>query len=575
MRGAVPCLCLVVTFWVIRYWHSSDFGLYEDDFSHLPAAASMSTGEAVAFAVDPQRILSLQGQGHPLHYAFIYLLTNLGWRAAGLYGPYLVGFLIESLNICLLFWLITRIHGRTLAVLVSLVYVLYSADTTQAYLTYALGLQPSITFFLLAGHAYFSRRPWLAYPLAVLMLFTYETTYAPFFALPLLAPEPRRPRLKEITSHVSILAVILAGASLWRIAVGDDRLTGLGVNDALVTPLLHMLQGPPVSLGTYLYRPIQSLQAMNNEVAMVALLAAAAISIAATRIHLGAPQSLGAVLAQIRADGGTASKVRMAIRTIPPELGRLLRIVVAGYVMLVLAYPLTFTVRAYAISGRDTRVHAAGAIGAAVVVGTLILIILWIGEAAHRRALVITPLAVWLGLLAGYGMVIQSDYIHAWEYQKAFWSELVPLLPDVTDGTVVLIESVGLRDTRQIAANYWSLPVVLEQLYQFPAGWDNPPRVYRMKEDWATKALDDPGMVHVDEYATHAPADTYRTADPANVILIKTAGGTLTRVAEVVSPSGPTINLRPLPRQWAEPPYGRGFLWRYLLAGSSTGPSGG
>jgi hypothetical protein len=575
LRGVLPCLCLVVVFWVVRYWHSSDFGLYEDDYSHLPAAASMSTGEVAAFALGPQRLLSLQGQGHPLHYTFIYVLTNLGWRAGGLNGLYLIGFAVESLNICLLFWLMRRIHGPALAACVSLAYVLYSADTTQAYLTFALGLQPSITFFLLAGHAYFSRRLWLAYPTASLMLLTYETTYTAFFAFPLLAGLPGRRWSKDIASHFSILALILVATSLWRMSVGDDRLSGLGIGDALTTPLLHMLQGPPVSLGTYLYRPIQSLQAMNAEVALVALLASGAFALAAWRLSLGAPSSISVFLTQIRPGDGMARRLRIAIRSVPPELGKLLRIGLAGLITLVLAYPLTFTVRAYAISGRDTRVHAAGAIGAAMLVGTLILIILWIGEAIHRRGLVIAALAVWLGLLAGYGMVLQSDYVHAWEYQKAFWSELVPLLPDVTDGTVVLVEPNGLKDTRQIAANHWSLPIVLEQLYKFPEAWDAPPRVYRMKADWTTKALEVPGVVVVDEYATHAPADTARTANSGNVIRIETSGGRLTRVTEVVSPSGQTVHLRPLPSQWGEPPYEPGFLWRYMVIGSSAEALGG
>ncbi|MCJ7678268.1 MAG: hypothetical protein MUO35_11165 [Anaerolineales bacterium] len=575
MRGAVPCLCLVATFWVVRYWHSSDFGLYEDDYSHLPAAASMSTGEAVAFAIDPQRILTLGGNGHPLHYTFIYLLTNLGWRVAGLHGPYLAGFVVETLNICLLFWLVERIHSRPLAILVALVYVLYSADTTQAYLTLSLGLHPSITLFLLAGHLHLSRCRWLAYVVAALMLLTYETTFTAFFAFPLLLAYPRGRWLKETASHVLVLVALLAAATIWRMAVGDNRLVGLRIRDAALTPLLHMVEGPPVSLGTYLYRPIQSLQAMNTEVALVAFLVAGAFALTAWRLSQGTPSSITVFLAQIRAGDGVARRFWITICSVPPELGRLLRICVAGYIMLVLAYPLTFTVRAYAISGRDTRVHAAGAIGAAVVVGTLVLIILWIAKATHRRALMIAPLAVWLGLLAGYGMVIQSDYVHAWEYQKAFWAELVPLLPDVSDGTVVLVEPWGLKDTRQIHSNHWSLPITLEQLYQFPAAWDSPPRVYLLKEDWTRKAMDVPGVLVIDEDATHPPADTFKTADPANAILIKTVGGTLNRVSEVVSPSGQTIDLRPLPTQWGEPPYEPGFLWRYLLAGSSASPSGG
>ena len=82
-----PIVLLVALLWVVRYWHSSEFGLYEADLTHLPSAVVMSLQEVLAFAFDAERILTLQGQGHPLHYTFIYPLTNLGWRFADINGP--------------------------------------------------------------------------------------------------------------------------------------------------------------------------------------------------------------------------------------------------------------------------------------------------------------------------------------------------------------------------------------------------------------------------------------------------------------------------------------------------------
>src|SRR4030042_2325801 len=135
-----PYALLMVTLWVVRYWHSAAFGFYEDDLTHLPRAAAMSLGEVFAFAFDPARIANLYGQGHPLHYTFIYLLTNLGWRLGGIQGPYWLGFCVQAVNLCLFYALLRRIHSQALGVLGGLAYVLYSADTTQAYLTYSLGL---------------------------------------------------------------------------------------------------------------------------------------------------------------------------------------------------------------------------------------------------------------------------------------------------------------------------------------------------------------------------------------------------------------------------------------------------
>ncbi len=232
--------------------------------------------------------------------------------------------------------------------------------------------------------------------------------------------------------------------------------------------------------------------------------------------------------------------------------------------MMVLAYPLTFTVRAYAISGRDTRVHAAGVIGAAFLLGAVMLLILWIADSYQRKRVAVLLLAVWLGLMAGFGFVIQRDYRLAWTYQQEFWSDLVQLVPDVEDGTVILVDPGGLTDTRHIGANYWNLPRVLEQLYVFPGDWDRPPRVYRLTENWKDGIITSDGVLALDASTVFAPPSTLGMADPANAILITTDDGKPNRVQAPIGIGDQIIEFMTSSRM-NEPQFAHGFLYRYLI----------
>ena len=131
-----------------------------------------------------------------------------------------------------------------------------------------------------------------------------------------------------------------------------------------------------------------------------------------------------------------------------------------GLVLLILTYPLTFTTRPTAISGRETRVHLAAVVGAAMVAGGVAAGGLrwarrrfpaWVGAAV---------LAATLALLLGYGFQVQQDYVRAWELQRSFWRDLVPQIQDAGEGVVVMVDPAGLADTLQIGANTWNLPRV-------------------------------------------------------------------------------------------------------------------
>ena len=567
-----PYALLMVTLWVVRYWHSAAFGFYEDDLTHLPRAAAMSLGEVFAFAFDPARIANLYGQGHPLHYTFIYLLTNLGWRLGGIQGPYWLGFCVQAVNLCLFYALLRRIHSQALGVLGGLAYVLYSADTTQAYLTYSLGLHPSLTLLLLAGHAYLSGKKWLSYPLAGAILLTYETPFTVFLALPLLNLRPPRKSLRDLALHVLIVGLMLAVMIVWRKEVGDDRVGGLDLRQAVTLPIVHMIQGPLVSLGTYLYRPLQTLQSLDPEVAAVAILGFGLSSSLLYRLELGMPPELSESLRCSREGLRHAWRSIVGWKTLwiglPHQVRSLLRILAAGLVMLALAYPLTYTVRAYAISGRDTRVHSAGVVGAALALGSFLLLVLWLARTIRWRRWVSLVIGAWMGLLAGYGFVIQRDYQAAWLNQQRFWSNLVTQIPDARDGTVVLVEPGPLGDVRQIGANTWNLIYVLEQLYAFPPDWDQPPRVMRLEPDWMEYILSGDGSLRLDWRTVLTPSDVWGEIEGKDVILFLDEGGELVRQSGPMDIAGQMTSLMTAEER-GEPPYPHRLLYDLLIRNTS------
>ena len=237
--------------------------------------------------------------------------------------------------------------------------------------------------------------------------------------------------------------------------------------------------------------------------------------------------------------------------------------------MLVLAYPLTFTVRAYALSGRDPRVHAAGVIGASLLVGSVMLAAVRLGGPRGRRTVVALALALWSGLMVSYGLDVQRDYVRAWDLQKEFWTHLVRLIPDVGDGTVILVDPTGLQDTRQIGANYWNLPRVLGQLYTFPREWDAIPRVYRMVPGWEDRVVTKDLRLRIDETTTFSPGSTYGVFDPSNAMLIVQGPDGLTRLAEFSETGHGAIGLM-APRGIGEPAY-QPTLLHALLVSSGEG----
>ncbi len=560
LKTLLVLLFLAAILWVARYWHFRDFGLYEDDLTEIPKVMAMTGREYFQLLMDD--LLDLHPHGRPLHNSFIYTFTFLG-SGESFQDLYLFGFIIGSINVFLFYGLLKRLFDDSFALIGGIAFTLFSADTTQAFLTHSFALRISLIFLLLALHSYLSRRRWLAYLFAILILFTYETPFFVILAAPLLSVPWDRKLLKELIVNGFSLFVIIGCVYIFRSVIGDYRMVGVSFPEIVTTPVLHMIQGPIVSMGTYLYRPFQALLSLTFEILSASVVAFIIFNLVLTRFL---PD-----WREVKYFFGNFDRksIRIILRErkvpfeIPGPLVTLFKLLLVGGVMLVLAYPLTFTIRAYAISGRDTRVHAAAAIGASILWACIGWLLLTVGEIINKRRIIVVLFSGLFALILGFGFIIQEEYVNAWVYQKAFWTELLPLIQDVDEGDIILVEPDGLKDTQQIAANTWNLRRVLDQIYAFPPEWEEPPRVYRLAPWWREVDAGGDGLFAVNKSTVLAPGPQPRVVPCTDVILIETSSGSMTRRMEPMDIHGESYCWKAILTTYAQ--YDKNILYKFLI----------
>jgi hypothetical protein len=551
------CIFLGFLLWVGRYWQYKSFGLYEDDLTIIPGAVVMNFSDL--FRYIGSYIAHLYGHGRPLSDSFIYLFSNLGWRLHGLQGIYLIGFVLTWINIGLFYALLRRIATFNIAVIASIFYVLYAADTTQAFLTHSLGAQPSILLLLLAFHAYLSNHKIVAYFLVVMILFSYETPFLVFLAAPLLQKKWGTQIIKKFILHAFILIVFLAAVYLLRLQIGEGRVSGLSTQQMLTYPITHSIIGPLVSLGTYLLRPYQAVGGADTTILLAIglslILLLAIFHFLKWTFQLDAWQLVRII------------STRSRWKELPDEMQSLGKLFIAGFVMLIGAYPLTFTVRAYAISGRDTRVHLAGVVGASLVVACAIALLFTLFR--HKKAgwVLSIIISLWVALLVGYGFVIQRDYRLAWQYQRDFWTSLIQLVPDAGPETAILVTPDGLKDIRQMGANTWNLPRILNQLYIMPVNWKNPPRVFRLESQWDQHLVGSDGNFMLNVITVTAPPSLYGEVPSDHVIFIDSSSGELIRQTQPLTIGSASYKLEQIGPPLL-PQLSHGLLYSLMIEGS-------
>ncbi|AFY93875.1 hypothetical protein [Chamaesiphon minutus] len=556
---------LVAIVWVAHFWHSASFGLYEDDWNRIPNIIGLSWQQ-----IFTKVIFETSGQGRPFHDGLIFLFSFLGIKIGGLQYAYAIGAAIVSANACLFYSLLNKIYSnRVFAITGALTFCLFPADTTRDYLTHSLGIQPSLTFLLLALHCYTSGKIKLAYSIVFLSLITYEPVFTVFFAAPLFDREWNSKLPKILFRNAVILLGLIILILIVRRILGEGQVSQFGIQ-SIVLLILNPIIGSITSLTMLVYRPLETLLKFNTEWLLCLL---AFISLACLFYYLKS-ESLHKVFS-LR--GLVRSKRFLKM---PDALKPYAKPMLTGLAALMLAYPLAMTSYGFAISGRTTRVHVAAIIGTSILSACICSAILVTASRYNRRRLAALGLAGFFALLVGFGLRVQQDYQLMWQHQRGFWSDVVRLCPDLTEGTVIFVEPSGLRDTRQpvpfrpsrgvsdpkqIKALEWELPQVLSNIYQFPASWQLKPKAYRLQSDWQDKILSDRNLFRV---STAIPVinedEMNREIESTNVIFLETKSDKLTRRTEPLTIGNRQFKLKQQTRAGL-PPFEKKYLYNYLI----------
>lgn len=454
-----PYLFIIFLTWMSRFLLSSSFGLYEDDWNF---SGNAITNELIQNIDRISSALLTFWQGRPLHMTFLTFIPSFGSKIGGLNSLYFIGFLILSSNACLFYSLLKKISDQPyIAIIATLFFCLYPADTTFNYLQHLFGLQTSLLFLLLAFHFYViseERSKYqiiLSYTMAIFSLLTYESLFLTFFTAPFLFKKRTK---KQVISHFLTVILILIVYFTLRKVAGEQRVTGLGMTSIIQTLVYQIFVGPIITLGTYFFRPLEILTQFKIENLLI-LLIALPIFYVVINYFINNEKTI---------EQENSEKYL-----------KVTDLLVLGIVMTILAYPSALTLSVNIIDGRASRVHFAAILGTTIVLSCLwIFMIIKNNSQQVFKKLSIFFLSLHLSFLFIFCINVQQFYSLSWKYQQAFWSDVIALSPDLDEETVILVQAPNLQWGKQINPFDWSMPSVLSSVYYFPKDWKFPPRLY-------------------------------------------------------------------------------------------------
>lgn len=474
-------LFIAIAIWVSRFLGFRSFGLYEDDFAFIGGLINLSFPELIARLQE----LNFATQGRPIGFGIDYISAWSGYQLGGLSGVYIIAYSIVLINAILFYFLLKRLLPDIYAKIGTLAYAVFPADTTQAFLTHALILQPSLTFFLIATHLYLSRKFLVSYLFITLSLLSYEVVFPVFLAVPLLEKGSRANlKTKLIKNFVILLAIFVIVYFLRKIS-GEERATKI----PFYSFFQNVFYGPFISLSQYASRPVYAGQQIVERFDVYG-------NLLPILILLGVCLYLFCLHYRKQLELGNSSDLIGQTRPLDKKyyLSTILKyslwILLVGFVALFLSYLLTFTNPVFIVAGRGSRVHLAAVFGAAVIVGAICSFALLFAKYLQNKLLsyhvTSVLLATFFTLLIAFGFMIQQSYKESWIYQKQFWNNLVEICPDLSDGTNIFVEVQDdqLRYSTFIETLSWPTPFVLELIYDFPKSWAYLPRVWLVEKDW-------------------------------------------------------------------------------------------
>jgi hypothetical protein len=415
--------------WIANYFHFENFGFYEDDWFHYPAAYAHPT---LQYCV--RRLYSGGSSGRPVADFFQGFFIYFGGWMRTISFMYLLSFGLYVLMAFLLYRVLSRRFPRFFCLVTAALFVLTPLSTLRQ----SLDNQAVMGWaYVLVFTAMLLRRrvPVLSYLLATAAFLTYESVALLFLGGPLLEPGRLRKKPRSLGMHIAVYAVLVGGVVAIRFAVGEARVHEASAGGPIHTALYAVLVDLWCSIQSFrLY--FFGLQVAVRDVSVETVLYGALLALLTPLLFFGSRSHLAAAR---------------------PRLGRLrvwLPVVygaMSGAIFLLLGYATSFyqlsaenhtsSVFQFPIAGRATRYHFSAAFGSSLIAAAILTMISTapIGRIWRRVGQYVSGLVL-AGLLM-YSLVIQSEYVKGWESQRRFFTELIRLTPDIQPDSVVVIET--------------------------------------------------------------------------------------------------------------------------------------
>lgn len=259
---------------------------------------------------------------------------------------------------------------------------------------------------------------------------------------------------------------------LFRIVSGEDRMGqmfsnryfGVSFYSIPFRAMFGLILGPMTSLSAFIEGPIETFRTLTAETLTGILLSIPLLLLVLSKFQKETvkPESDSAQIKlpflnmELHGNAHTLSGLRLLLIS--------LGMWALAYVMSFPFYPLSI------YAGRLTSVHMAAAIPGSIFIGScLYLGYAWFNQ-QKKGFLALLGISLFLGLLIGYRIRIQMDFVLAWKKIQRMTTQVLDQIQDVGPQTTVFIDPKELKETRFIEAynNQYIINNLSYHLYDLP-----------------------------------------------------------------------------------------------------------
>jgi hypothetical protein len=469
---------IVLVTWLANFLHFKSFGFYEDDWYFFAVPYSLTSSDWLRRMT--ASVVQFQ-LGRPLQFFYMYLFGYVGTVFSSIEVLYVIAFVLFAGSAVLMYFLLRHRYPPLFCTLATLLYVMSPLTTIRQFLNGQLSTAPAFicAFSAMLLYQRRSRVRWLAYPIAVLALLTYEPMFFLFLAAPLFTRgRLTRKRIWSAFVHVSFCFGVIMVYFAARAKLGEARVDAIPREPIklVLNVVGYCLYFTASSVKPYIYAAYVSLKEVSFESVLLAIGVFIPVLLFTFR-----SVSARRTLEKRIAFRPSRSRFRAA------RLFWWLRHGVgAGFLLIPTAYALAFFHLyqdwTYPLSGRDTRASVAASFGSSILVAAILMILMTAFRTKPLRVVSRCVAVLGLTFLFCYSLVVQADYVKAWEHQKSFLTQAIMQTPDARADSFFIVETPWIGETLfpgdarrpSIGFQRHGLEVGFRAMF----GWANAPRVF-------------------------------------------------------------------------------------------------